>query len=290
VVTAVEAEASAVLAGVPEPADADADTGAGAGAGAGAGSSPEVALPGGLLLRRRGAFDVLAAGAGPAAAAAATATALTWAELRGDPRGESPGEPPYALVVSAGIGGGFAPVAPVAPGSAVVADRILAADLGSETPAAPGGFTDVGTLGFGRAAWTVPAAVTAALADALRRAGLTVAVGPVLTVSTTTGTAESAAALLARHPGAVAEGMEGAGVAEAAARFGLPAAELRTVSNAVGPRDRAAWRIGDALAALERAFAAVARAPAVNVPALVPASAPDPVPALDAPLDAPTEE
>jgi futalosine hydrolase len=46
-------------------------------------------------------------------------------------------------------------------------------------------------------------------------------------------------------------------VAEAAARLGVPALELRTVSNAVGPRDRAAWRIGEALGALERAFAAL---------------------------------
>ncbi|MFE4600744.1 futalosine hydrolase, partial [Kitasatospora indigofera] len=51
--------------------------------------------------------------------------------------------------------------------------------------------------------------------------------------------------------------MEGFGVAEAAARHGLPALGVRTVSNAVGPRDRSAWRIGEALAALAGAFAAL---------------------------------
>ena len=65
-----------------------------------------------------------------------------------------------------------------------------------------------------------------------------------------TGTAARAAELAARHPGAVAEAMEGFGVAEAAAAHGLPVLEIRAVSNAVGPRDRAAWRIGEALAAL----------------------------------------
>ncbi|HZG76719.1 MAG TPA: futalosine hydrolase, partial [Paenibacillus sp.] len=35
----------------------------------------------------------------------------------------------------------------------------------------------------------------------------------------------------------------------------VPVLEIRAVSNAVGPRDRAAWRIGDALAALETASA-----------------------------------
>jgi futalosine hydrolase len=69
-----------------------------------------------------------------------------------------------------------------------------------------------------------------------------------------TGTADRAALLAQRHPGAVAEAMEGFGVAEAAAAHEVPVAEIRAVSNAVGPRDRAAWRIGEALAALTDAF------------------------------------
>jgi futalosine hydrolase len=57
----------------------------------------------------------------------------------------------------------------------------------------------------------------------------------------------------------VAEAMEGFGVATATARVGLPFAEIRAISNPVGPRDRAGWRIPEALAALERAAAALAR-------------------------------
>lgn len=219
--TAVTAEADAVLRGVTGP------------------EGPESVLPGGAVLRRRGRVDVLAAGAGPAAAAAGTAIALAAA-----------GPAAYGLVVSAGIAGGFAPHAPL--GGAVVAAELVAADLGAESPE---GFLDLAELGFGRSRH--PAADPEAIAAALRAAGLPVAVGPVLTVSTATGTGPSAAELLRRHPAAVAEAMEGFGVAEAAARFGLPVQELRTVSNAVGPRDRAAWRIGDALAALERVFAAL---------------------------------
>ena len=78
-----------------------------------------------------------------------------------------------------------------------------------------------------------------------------------LTVSTVTGSAARTAELAARHPGVLAEAMEGFGVAEAAAAHGVPVLEIRTVSNAVGPRDRAAWRIGDALAALTAAFGAL---------------------------------
>lgn len=179
-------------------------------------------------------FDVVVAGVGPASAAARTAAALAAAD--------------YKIVVSAGIAGGFTGQAPV--GSIVVSDAIVAADLGAESP---DGFIGLDELGFGSARVPVDAALAGRVTDALRAAGLTVTCSPVLTVSTVTGTAERAAELAARVPGAAAEGMEGFGVATAALQFGIPAVEIRAVSNPVGPRNRDAWRIGDALAALEAA-------------------------------------
>ncbi|MFJ5264296.1 futalosine hydrolase [Streptomyces sp. NPDC088387] len=217
VATAVPAERDAVARAFPGPAT-------------------EVPLPGTTALHRVPAGpDLLAAGVGPALAAACTATALTAAALAGRP---------YDLVVSAGIGGGFAPGAPV--GSLVVADEITAADLGAETP---DGFLPVTELGFGTVTHRPPAALVAAVAAATGARP-----GPVLTVSTVTGTGQRAAALRTAHPAALAEAMEGFGVAEAAAAHGTPVLELRAVSNPVGPRDRAAWRIGDALAALTDGF------------------------------------
>lgn len=185
-------------------------------------------------LNGSGSFDVAAAGVGPAAAAAGTARALAACE--------------YGLVISAGIGGGFAGRAEV--GSLVVASDIVAADLGAETPE---GFRSVDELGFGSARIPVDAELASRVTAALRAAGLPVATGPVLTVSTVTGTSECAAELASRVPGAAAEAMEGFGVAVAAQACGVPVLEIRAVSNAVGPRDRASWRIGDALAALEKA-------------------------------------
>ncbi|WP_329598194.1 futalosine hydrolase [Streptomyces pseudovenezuelae] len=179
--------------------------------------------------------DVVAAGVGPALAAASTATALTRAALAGAP---------YGLVVSAGIGGGFLPHAPV--GSLVVADEITAADLGAETA---DGFVPVTELGFGAVTHRPPEALVRAAAAATGARA-----GAVLTVSTVTGTAARAAALRERHPTALAEAMEGFGVAEAAGAHRVPVLEIRAVSNPVGPRDRAAWRIGDALAALTAGF------------------------------------
>jgi futalosine hydrolase len=230
VVTAVAAERDAVARGLtPDGGDANAGL--------------QHPLPGGLTTLRlplaaHGTADLLAAGVGPAAVAAGTAIALTTAALAGEP---------YRLVVSAGIAGGFQPAAPV--GSLVVAEAIVAADLGAETPE---GFVPVTELGFGTTRHLPPAELSREAAE------LTGArYGTVLTVSTVTGSAARAAELTDRHPGALAEAMEGFGVAEAAAAHGVPVLEMRGVSNPVGPRDRAAWRIGDALAALADGFRAL---------------------------------
>ena len=75
-------------------------------------------------------FDVLLAGVGSVVAAVNTAKALASAE--------------YGLVISAGIGGGFAGRAEV--GSLVVANDIVVADLGAETAE---GFSSLEELGFG---------------------------------------------------------------------------------------------------------------------------------------------
>jgi futalosine hydrolase len=184
-----------------------------------------------------GRFDVLLAGVGPVAAAVNTTKALAATE--------------YDLVVCAGIAGGFVGRAEV--GSLVVAKEIVAADLGAETPE---GFSSLDELGFGSTRVPVDADLANRVTEALRAAGLSVHTGPVLTLSTVTGTAETAEELAKRVPGAIAEGMEGFGVALAAREFGLPVLEIRSISNPVGPRDRANWRIKEALDALEAASTA----------------------------------
>ncbi len=151
-------------------------------------------------------------------------------------------------MVCAGIGGGFQPGAPV--GSLVVSRTITVADLGAETA---DGFLPVTELGFGLVTHIPPRSL---VRDAVQATGARS--GTVLTVSTVTGTAARADALRARHPDALAEGMEGFGVAEAADAQGRPVLEIRAISNPVGPRDRAAWRIGEALEALTEGFGKLA--------------------------------
>ncbi|RTE09880.1 futalosine hydrolase [Paenibacillus whitsoniae] len=184
-------------------------------------------------------FEYALAGVGLAASAVNGALALSKA--------------PYDLLLIAGIAGGFEGRAEV--GSIVVASEIVAADLGSELL---DGFSSLEELGFGASRVPVAEELARRATAALQAAGLPAQAGPVLTVATATGTAATAAALAARVPGAAAEAMEGFGLATAAQRLGVPVLEVRTISNRVGPRDRDAWRIGDALQALEAAGSVLA--------------------------------
>jgi futalosine hydrolase len=213
VVTAVPAEADAVLAGM-QPAE----------------PAPVGPYRGRCAKTGAGEVVVLAGGVGPARAGACAGTAV--AVERPD------------LVLSAGVAGGFAGRAGV--GEIVVADSVVQADLGAESPA---GFRSIADLGFGEAVIRLPEPVVALAAA--RTGGV---VGPVLTVSTVTGT-EARAAELSRLHRPVAEAMEGAGVLAAALAHAVPFAEVRAVSNVVGRRDRAAWDLPRAFDALGRAFA-----------------------------------
>ncbi|ARP74261.1 futalosine hydrolase [Streptomyces pluripotens] len=230
------ATSARILVATAVPAERDAVARAFPGSAA---EAEQVRLPGVCLTRAARGWDLLDAGVGPALAAASASAALTAARVTGTP---------YDLVVSTGIGGGFQPEAPI--GSLVVADGITAADLGAETA---DGFLPVTELGFGTVTHIPPGSLVRAAARAIGAPA-----GTVLTVSTATGTAARAAELRARHPRALAEAMEGFGVAEAATAHGTPVLEIRAVSNPVGPRDRGAWRIGDALTALTEAFGKLA--------------------------------
>lgn len=179
-----------------------------------------------------GDLEVYPVGVGIAAAAAGTAALLA----RGG----------YDRVISAGIAGGFAGRADI--GDVVVCTRTVAAELGA---ASPDGFLPIESLGFGTS-WF--AAEKLALGAAGPLPGLAVRFGEILTLQTVTGTAAGARELAARHPDALAEAMEGFGVATAAHLAGVRFGELRTISNLIGPRDTSTWRFGVAFAALTTAF------------------------------------
>jgi futalosine hydrolase len=182
---------------------------------------------------RTATADLLVAGIGPAGAAAGTATALALGS--------------YDVALSLGICGAYRGTAEI--GDTVVATGLVAADLGAESPE---GFLGTAALGWADDVAAVEPAllttVTGLLGD--------VVTGPLLTVSTVTGTRARADELAARH-GAVAEAMEGWGVLTAALPHGLPVVEVRTVSNLVEDRDTSSWDIPRALAGLTRVGAAL---------------------------------
>ncbi|MDT8862443.1 futalosine hydrolase [Alkalihalobacillus sp. MEB130] len=185
-------------------------------------------------IRNASQFDIIVAGVGQAAAAARTATALA--------------KKKYDYVINAGIAGGFEGRADM--GSIVISTDIIAADLGAESSE---GFLSLEELHLGDSKLVVDGDMVNRFCTQAVSMGVDVHQGAILTLSTVTGTQETTDLLLNRFPDAVAEGMEGFGVAEAAKQHGVPVMEMRSISNKIGPRDRDAWRIKEALAMLEKA-------------------------------------
>ncbi|MFC0560723.1 futalosine hydrolase [Halalkalibacter alkalisediminis] len=179
-------------------------------------------------------FEVAVVGVGVISAAVNTAYLLASTE--------------YDLVINAGIAGGFKGKADIE--SVVVSSELIAADLGAESKE---GFLSLEELKLGSACVKVNETLYTSVTTALREKGQKVQSGPILTLSTVTGTRETAEKLERAVPNAVAEAMEGFGVAVAAQKRKIPILEIRTISNMVGPRDRNAWKIKEALATLEQA-------------------------------------
>lgn len=182
---------------------------------------------------------VVAGGIGRTNAAAATTEAVL---TRG----------PFDLVISAGIAG-MLPGVELTIGDVLVAEACVYAEEGLLTPDA---FLDMKAMGFALGDFegnTVP--IDPVL---LERLPEPVLIGRIATVATCSGS-DLQADLVARRTSAVAEAMEGAAVVHAARRLGVPAMEVRAISNTTGDRDRQQWDIGKAIAALGSALPAIIR-------------------------------
>ncbi|MED4126922.1 MULTISPECIES: futalosine hydrolase [Shouchella] len=168
-------------------------------------------------LGKQSTIEVIVCGVGFAAAAANTAKQLS--------------TKPYRGVINIGIAGGFPKRAAI--GSIVAASSIIAPEIGAESPE---GFISIDELGFGTQ--EQQARIDRQLVGKLSHSHH-VHEGIILSVLTATGTEKT---YLEREKlGAIAEAMEGYGVAAAAKSFNLPFSELRTISNEVGVRDKSKW-------------------------------------------------
>jgi futalosine hydrolase len=174
---------------------------------------------------------IVETGVGPVEAAIATTRALA--------------AHPYAAVVNAGIGGGFRGRAAV--GDVVIVDAEYYLELGREDGeplALPGGHT----LMLSHSSDPRLLACAAGVAGARIGCGITSA-----TITTSDARAH---ALDARFAPSV-ESMEGFAVLRAAARAGVPAIEVRGISNLVGDRATSGWDFRSASAAAVRGLDAL---------------------------------
>lgn len=154
--------------------------------------------------------------------------------------------PTDGVVLNVGVAGAL-PGSGLRLGTVVVASTSVFADEGAQTPQ---GFIDIAALGFppGDAAG-VAMPCDAGVVDSLTP--LADAVAPVATVSTCSGT-DALAREIERRTGAAAEGMEGAAAVLVCRRLGLPAGELRVISNTTGDRGSQVWDLPGALGVLSR--------------------------------------
>jgi futalosine hydrolase len=131
--------------------------------------------------------------------------------------------------------------------SVVCADRECYGDLGANSAE---GFLDMQALGFPVIAAPQPLynVLPMQIFPAERRARF-------VTVNTCSGTDDEARQRENRTGGSV-ESMEGAAIAHVAALYGIPAGEIRGISNRAGHRDRAAWKVKEAAAAAQEALLA----------------------------------
>ncbi len=205
-----------------------------------------VAVPREAEALRDAGGEVVVAGIGRTNAACATTETL----LR---RG------PFDAVVSAGIAGSL-PGSGLAIGELVVATACVYAEEGL---AAPDGFHDVAALRFPLGDFTGNAVPVEAALAAVAPAGSRR--GAIATVATCSGT-DAAAEEVARRTGALAEAMEGAAVVHAARRLGVPAAEVRAISNSTGERPRQRWDLAAAFTSLARLRVPAGPLPGVRTP------------------------
>jgi futalosine hydrolase len=178
-----------------------------------------------------GGVDVLVTGVGMVATAARCARAL--ARQR------------YALVLNVGVCGSFDPA--LTPGTVVHVVRDRIAELGAEDGGAFLTMTEIGLPGESAFVNTAPP-------DSLALRALRPVEG--ITVNTVHGDERSIAAVVERfHP--QVESMEGAAFMCACIDAGVPFAQVRAVSNVVERRNRAAWRLDEAMVNLSRTAAQI---------------------------------
>jgi len=183
------------------------------------------------LTRLEGGLWLLKAGIGKANAAGAVGIALAMN--------------PAERVISLGLGGAL-PDSGLEIGDRVLASRSVFADEGAETPE---GFLDCRSMGFPLYEGDLGDGLACNPELHARLRGCVDREAVIATVSTCSGRDELAVRVR-RRTGAGVECMEGAAVMLTCHRMGVPAAEVRVISNTTGDRAEQVWDIGRSLGVL----------------------------------------
>ncbi len=183
---------------------------------------------------RLAGVDVALACTGIGKVNAAAGTAIALASVR----------PSHVVLV--GIGGAY-PAAGLALGEVAVATSETHLDSGVGHGSTWQGLE---AIGFPLLATEPPTYNRIELDHGLTTSAATAALAKALPFATGEAVTESLelARMLERRHGAAVESMEGAAVAQVAVAYGVPFVELRGVSNVVGVRYKADWRIAEAVA------------------------------------------
>lgn len=207
----------------------------------------------------RAVLDGLGGGEPPPAWEAARVSERVWVVLTGVGKANAAGavskalsEHSFGAVLSVGLAGALPGRTPMGVGERLVADACVLADEGIRLAE---GFRSQSELGFpalegcGERFDSDPVVL-----EALRP--LADAVGACATVSACSGL-DQAAEEITRRTRALAEDMESAAAALAAARLGTPFGCVRVISNRTGDRSRQGWDLESALAGLSQAASAI---------------------------------
>lgn len=186
-----------------------------------------------LLRERLGSVAgvrIIETGVGPVNAAHAVTLAIS--------------QEPTDQIVMCGIAGAY-PASGLQIGDVVCAECEIYGDLGAESPQ---GFLSMAALGFPVVGGSTPLfnELPMSIFPVTRRERF-------VTLSTCTGTHDTALAIAARTGGAV-ENMEGAAVAHVALLHGIAVGEVRGISNFVTNRDKSSWELARAATAAQQAI------------------------------------
>lgn len=170
---------------------------------------------------------------------------------------------PEAVIVT-GCAGAY-PESGLTVGDLVLASEEILADEGVITPQ---GFVDFAALGFPLLEQGGPlmeqrfpadpqmlAAARPLIESAVITAGANLATGPLVTVSTCSGT-DQAARDMVQRTGGICENMEGAAVAQICRLYEVPFFELRGISNLVENRNLERWNLPEAAKIAQKALMA----------------------------------